>query len=238
MKYKDIKEIIENLLHTLKQQTTTLKNNKYADIFDKSIKLSNFLKKNNAYDEFVKNFDLNYYKKCTSTLEENVNFINAFSWISSYLNDDKDWSDLSNKWNKLKHISYDMNWLIHEKEKLYRLKNNFKDYEFTAEFEGEILKEIDNQYIGYYKSTNENIITTIWDKKGNSIHNTEYNLTPYNKEWFETDTHWIMTKENNTSFNPKRKFKIVWTEEMKNSFKESGWRFATTEEIKHLKLKD
>ena len=24
---------------------------------------------------------------------------------------------------------------------------NFKDYEFTADFEGEILKEIDNQYI-------------------------------------------------------------------------------------------
>ena len=31
--------------------------------FDESIKLSDFLKENNAYDEFVKNFDLSYYKK-------------------------------------------------------------------------------------------------------------------------------------------------------------------------------
>ena len=124
------------------------------------------------------------------------------------------------------------------RENLDRPENNFKDYDFTADFEGEILKEIDNQYIGYYKSPNKNIIPTIWDEKGNSIHNTVYNLTPYNKEWFETDTHWIMTKENNTNFNPKRKFKIAWTEEMKNSLKESGWRFATTEEIKYLKLAD
>ena len=36
----------------------------------------------------------------------------------------------------------------------------------------------------------------------------------------------------------KRKFKIVWTEEMKNSLKETGWRLATTEEIKYLKLED
>ena len=47
-----------------------------------------------------------------------------------------------------------------------------------------------------------------------------------------------MTKENKTNFSPKRKFKMVWTEEMKNSLKETGWRFATIEEIKHLKLED
>ena len=47
-----------------------------------------------------------------------------------------------------------------------------------------------------------------------------------------------MTKENNTNFSPKRKFKFAWTEAMKNSLKETGWRFATIEEIKHLKLVD
>ena len=237
MKDNHIKEIRENLVYTPEQQTTTLKNDKYADVFNKTIKLSNFLKKNNAYDEFVKNFDLSYYRKLTFSSKANVNFINAFSWISSHVDDDKDWSDLSNKWDELKYVSYDMNWLIHKKENLDRSKNNFKDYGFTADFDGEILKEIDNQYIGYYKRPNDNIISTIWDKKGNSIHNTVYNLIP-NKEWFETDTHWIMTKENNTNFSPKRKFKMVWTEEMKNSLKETGWRFATIEEIKHLKLED
>ena len=213
----------------MKDTCNTLKNE-----FDKSIKFSDFLKENNAYDEFVKNFDLRYYSKCTFSLVENVNFINAFSWLDNIADY---WYDLSVKWDKLKYVSYDMDWLIHG-ENLDRSKNNFKDYGFTADFEGEILKEIDNQYIGYYKSSNDNIISTIWDKKGNSIHNTAYNLTPYNKEWFETDTHWIMTKENNTNFSPKRKFKMVWTEEMKNSLKESGWRFATTDEIKHLKLAD
>ena len=123
-------------------------------------------------------------------------------------------------------------------EKLDKPKNNFKDYGFTADIDGEILKEIGDQYIGYCKSPNGNIIPTIWSKRGDNIHNVAYNLTPYNKEWFETDTHWIMTKENNTNFNPKRKFKIAWTEEMKNSLKESDWRFATLEEIKHLKLED
>ena len=237
MKDNHIKEIRENLVYTPEQQTTTLKNDKYANVFDKTIKLSNFLKKNNAYDEFVKNFDLSYYIKYTSSPKENVNFMNAFDWTWRNTNVDY-WCNLSNQWDKLKYVSYDMNWLRHEKEKFDRYKNNFKDYGFTAEFEGEILKEIDNQYIGYYKSSNDTIIPTIWDKKGNNIHNTAYNLIPYNKEWFETDTHWIMTKENNTNFNPKRKFKIVWTEEMKNSLKETGWRFATIEEINHLKLED
>ncbi len=147
--------------------------------FDKSIKLSDFLKENNAYDEFVKNFDLSYYEKSTFSPVADVNFTNAFSWI---LNNTNDWCNLSNKWDKLKYVSYDMNWLIHEKENLDRFKNNFKDYGFTADFEGEIFKEIGNQYIGYCKSSNDNIISTIWDKKGNSIHNTAYNLTPYNKE--------------------------------------------------------
>lgn len=201
--------------------------------FDKSIKLSDFLKENNVYDEFVKNFDLSYYEKFTFSPVADVNFINAFSWVNST----NGWYDLNEKWDKLKYVSYDMNWLIHGK-KIDSPKNNFKDYGFTAGIEGEILKEIGDQYIGYCKSLNGNIIPTIWSKRGDNIHNTAYNLIPYNKEWFETDTHWIMTKENNTNFNPKRKFKIAWTEEMKNSLKESGWRFATLEEIKHLKLED
>ena len=77
-----------------------------------------------------------------------------------------------------------------------------------------------------------------WFKDGSTKYE-GYRITPYDKEWFETDTHWIMTKENSTTnLRPKRKFKIAWTEEMKNSLKETGWRFATPEEIKYLKLED
>ena len=87
--------------------------NPLKDEFEKIIKLSDFLKENNAYNNFVKNFDLNYYRKYASSLEENVNFMNAFSWI---LNSTNDWCNLSNKWDKLKYVSYDMNWLIHGKK--------------------------------------------------------------------------------------------------------------------------
>ena len=106
MKDKHIKEIRENLVHTNYEM-------KKADVFDKIIKLSDFLKENNAYDEFVKNFDLSYYRKCTFSPVENVNFINAFSWLD---NNADYWDDLIVKWDKLKYVSYDMDWLIHGKK--------------------------------------------------------------------------------------------------------------------------
>ena len=106
MKDKHIKEISENLVHIYYEM-------KKADEFVEIIKLSDFLKENNAYDEFVKNFDLSYYSKYASSLEENVNFMNAFSWI---LNNTNDWRKLNNEWDKLKYVSYDMNWLIHGKK--------------------------------------------------------------------------------------------------------------------------
>ena len=61
MKDKHIKEISENLVHTIEQhardrQTQLYFEKKKADVSDKIIKLSDFLKENNAYDEFVKNF--------------------------------------------------------------------------------------------------------------------------------------------------------------------------------------
>ena len=83
--------------------------------FDKIIKLSDFLKENNAYKNFVKNFDLSYYSKYASSLEENVNFMNAFSWIHNNTND---WRKLNNEWDKLKYVSYDMNWLFMEKNQV------------------------------------------------------------------------------------------------------------------------
>ena len=66
MKDTHIKEIRENLVHTIEQHAHELQTQLYfekkkADVFDKIIKLSDFLKENNAYDEFVKNFDLSYY---------------------------------------------------------------------------------------------------------------------------------------------------------------------------------
>ena len=62
---------------------------------EKIIKLSDFLKENNAYDEFVESFDLSYYRKLAFSPKENVNFINAFSWSWCKLGNNFDfWNDL------------------------------------------------------------------------------------------------------------------------------------------------
>lgn len=64
------------------------------------------------------------------------------------------------------------------------MKNNFKDYGFEADFEGEILKEVGNYYIGYIKNINGYIYSTKWDKKGYgwNTDNTIYDLSPTKKE--------------------------------------------------------
>ena len=65
-------------------------------------------------------------------------------------------------------------------------KNNFKDYGFTANFEGEILKKIGDYYVGYVGRDSCTIIdSTKWDLKGNDVDIQEYHLKPIKKEWYE-----------------------------------------------------
>ena len=74
--------------------------------------------------------------------------------------------------------------------------NNFKDYGFEADFEGEILSDIEDYYIGYYIETypcvkEKQKIPTFWNKntgncyKGAGISNSKYSLKPIKKEWYE-----------------------------------------------------
>lgn len=197
------------------------------------MKLSEFLKENNAYDDFVKNFDKEFYEdkymfsKCAVTLE------NAFHWEKR---NNTFWIDLYKKWNNYKDLKeYDMNWLLNTNK--LEFKNNFKDYDLFGNFNGEILKEVDGYYIGWADVPGYGLASCKWSKSGTTNYAC-YELTPITKEWYEIDTHWILTKENNTDFRPRRKFKIAWTEDMKNSLISTGWRFATPDEVKHLKLKD
>lgn len=65
-------------------------------------------------------------------------------------------------------------------------KNNFKDYGFTANFEGEILKKIGDYYVGYIGRDYCTIIdSTKWDLEGNDVDMQEYHLKPIKKEWYE-----------------------------------------------------
>ena len=65
--------------------------------------------------------------------------------------------------------------------------NNFQDFGFTADFEGEILKEVDNKYIGWIKSKTIGLVSGFsWFKDGGYADGSvEYSLTPIKKEWYE-----------------------------------------------------
>ncbi len=75
-------------------------------------------------------------------------------------------------------------------------KNNFKDYGFEADFEGEILKEIEElkgiEYLGYFVGDNKTHYPCIWTKSGRiwktSVSEKDrelYNLKPIKKEWYD-----------------------------------------------------
>lgn len=70
-------------------------------------------------------------------------------------------------------------------------KNNFKEYGFEADFEGEILgKSDENEYVGFY--VYDNIKTAnIWGEDGESSYQDakvfmeKFKLTPIKKEWYK-----------------------------------------------------
>ena len=203
-----------------------------------TVKLSEFLKENNAYEKFVENFDKKFYDMTlmVSNNKKSVNIHNSFKWDNNY----EYWTSLFLKWDVNTIKDYDMDWLCgdnKEQNHTKHTKNNFKDYDLFGNFNGEILKEVDGYYIGWADVPGYGLASCKWSKSGTTNYAC-YELTPITKEWYEIDTHWILTKENNTDFRPRRKFKIAWTEDMKNSLISTGWRFATPDEVKHLKLKD
>lgn len=78
-------------------------------------------------------------------------------------------------------------------------KNNFEEYGFSGDFEGEILKEIGGIYIGYY--IDDNIIYSCsWiASTGECSIDKNFNLTPIKKPWYKTFEGQIL-KQNTISF--------------------------------------
>ena len=74
--------------------------------------------------------------------------------------------------------------------------NNFEEYGFTADFEGEILKTVSDYYVGWLTG-NDGICSALWNKStGLAIMgyrgsfycgNSSYNLKPIKKEWYEDE---------------------------------------------------
>ena len=118
--------------------------------------------------------------------------------------------------------------------------NNFEQYGFKGDFDGEILKELDDNLIGCILE-NGKVYAMEWYKNGDNpaeasyqkIYYSQYSLTPIIKEWYEED-YWIFVKdrgENSYPNNPQKKFKFAWTEGMCKNLRESGWRLASDDEL-------
>lgn len=122
-------------------------------------------------------------------------------------------------------------------DKLKKLKhNNFEKFGFSADFEGEILKEVNGFYIGYVVAFGVTYATR-WNKYGveeweNGDH---FDLTPLKKEWYED-------LENNPKaiVNSKGRIYIAWRYKNENIFYDGffehidGVRPATKEELMEL----
>ena len=70
-------------------------------------------------------------------------------------------------------------------------KNNFKEYGFESDFEGEIFKKINNELFGIiFKKDNASSLVVIWSNRTGKCYGNEaqeyqeYNLTPIKKPWY------------------------------------------------------
>lgn len=71
-------------------------------------------------------------------------------------------------------------------------RNNFKDYGFEADFEGEILRKTKhNIYIGYVVDGIDTEYAIEWNSKGDNLLSSRFdknfNLKPIKKEWYEKE---------------------------------------------------
>lgn len=107
--------------------------------------------------------------------------------LDAYLKDNsveiEDYSNFCKSWlNSDDFIKY------YNENNKYRLKpkNNFKDYGFEADFEGEILIVKDDKYFGISKSTeSDGWVANGWKKDGTCLNDYVSHLKPIKKEWYE-----------------------------------------------------
>lgn len=91
-----------------------------------------------------------------------------------------------NFWGKDREI-YLVDGIFQYRIQLPKPKNNFKEYGFEADFEGEILKEVDGVYLGYVIDSGHIEMLKIY-KDGSAYGNRtnrKYFLTPIKKEWYK-----------------------------------------------------
>ena len=132
-------------------------------------------------------------------------------------------------------------------------KNNFEEYGFEADFEGEILSDIEDYYIGYYIETypcvkEKQKIPTFWNKntgncyKGAGVSNSKYSLTTIKKEWYENPDNFpcivisLKTNKPHIAYNYNHLEEKIKQETF--SSKPDKFRPATKEEVLALLIKE
>lgn len=127
-------------------------------------------------------------------------------------------------------------------------KNNFKDYGFEADFEGEILKEVGDYYVGYFISGDNIIHSCQWNSLGvgYSPHNISglYNLKPIKKEWYLDNDNFEAYKGKliANKHNDIRKIEYIYTDCVDVGIEciyhedliDDEWQLVTKEDIKQL----
>jgi len=125
-------------------------------------------------------------------------------------------------------------------------KNNFKDYGFEADFEGDIFKEINGYFYGIIKTTSTRFLPIMWNEKGKQceVYTVSlYNLTPIKKEWWENKNYlnkvFYDTCEDCLTildwFDNKGNVKM---QNFSKIFRHERFRLATKEEVKTLYYKE
>ena len=123
-------------------------------------------------------------------------------------------------------------------EEAYTYKNNFKNYGFEGNFEGEILKEYEKHFIGMVYQ-NEGIFGCSWDKKGKCLQAERFgyadmNLKLIEKEGF-TYPMWFKEKEDGyvVRFNGLTVGEVVYGFENWNldSTKSNNWTAHTDDSV-------
>lgn len=126
-----------------------------------------------------------------------------------------------------------------DEEVIVKKINNFEEFGFSGDFEGEILKQFDNRYIGYFINKCNYPIECHWDSNGNSfiglISNSIYNLTRTKKEWYELEENIGRLLTDGSTF---ISFDKAYFDKWDGSLVGYGYRLATNEEIDALKTKD
>ena len=132
-------------------------------------------------------------------------------------------------------------------------KNNFNYYGFEADFEGEILKEVQEKrginYLGYFIGKNGtyypclwNLFGKVWKTSVKDEFKDIYNLKPIKKEWYENPDNFPCLITNGKIVEKAERFDSItqrfYFRNVMYSNISNGWRPLTKEEVLSLLIKE